>query len=46
MPEQKRQEVVKDVLGKFDFDGDGVVTREEWLEGWHRGTRLQDFGVS
>lgn len=45
VPEQKRQEVVKDVLGKFDFDVDGVVTLEEWLEGWHRGTRLQDFGL-
>lgn len=46
VPEQKRQEVVKGVLEKFDFDGDGMISREEWLEGWERGVRLQDFGVS
>lgn len=46
MPQEKRQEVVKGVLEKFDFDGDGMVTREEWFEGWEKGNRLPDFGVS
>lgn len=46
VPQEKRQEVVKGVLEKFDFDGDGMVTREEWFEGWEKGNRLPDFGVS
>ena len=46
VPEQKRQEVVKGVLEKFDLDRDGVISREEWYEGWQRGMRLPDFGVS
>lgn len=46
VPENKKQEVVRNVLEKFDLDGDGVVSREEWLEGWERGGRLLDFGVS
>lgn len=46
VPEQKRQEVVKGVMEKFDLDGDGVVSREEWNEGWEKGMRLPDFGVS
>lgn len=46
VPDQKRQEVLKGVLEKFDFDGDGMISREEWLEGWERGARLPDFGVS
>jgi len=41
----KRREVVEDVMRRFDRDGDGVVSRGEWLEGWRGGGRLQDFGV-
>jgi len=42
---EKRREVVDDVMRRFDKDGDGVVSRGEWLEGWRGGERLQDFGV-
>lgn len=42
---EKRREVVEDVMRRFDRDGDGVVGRGEWMEGWRGGERLQDFGV-
>ena len=42
---EKRREVVDDVMRRFDKDGDGVVSRGEWLGGWRGGERLQDFGV-
>ena len=30
----------------FDRDGDGVISREEWMDGWVKeGKRLPDFGV-
>jgi len=41
----KRREVMEDVMRRFDRDGDGIVTRGEWLEGWRGGERLKDFGV-
>lgn len=42
---EKRREVVDDVMRRFDRDGDGVVGRGEWMEGWRAGERLLDFGV-
>lgn len=29
----------------FDYDGDGVVSREEFMAGWRDGRRLGDFGA-
>ena len=44
--EQRKGEVVNGVLGIFDRDGDGVVGKDEWMDGWVReGKRLPDFGV-
>ena len=45
VPESKRQEVVRGVLELFDQNGDGIVSRDEWVVGWGRGARLPDFGV-
>lgn len=45
VPESKRQEVVRGVLELFDQNGDGIVSRDEWVMGWGRGARLPDFGV-
>ena len=45
MPPQKSLEVVNGVLKIFDQNADGVISRDEWLEGWRRGARLPDFGV-
>lgn len=45
VPESKRQEVVRGVLDLFDQNGDGIVSRDEWVVGWGRGGRLPDFGV-
>lgn len=45
VPESKRQEVVRGVLDQFDQNGDGIVSRDEWVVGWGRGGRLPDFGV-
>ena len=47
--EEKKKGVVAVVMGLFDRDGDGVISREEFVDGW-RGVgeeekRLPDFGV-
>lgn len=44
--ETKRREVVAGVLATFDEDGDGRVSRSEWLRGVGKGQGLRDFGVS
>ncbi|KAL6719424.1 hypothetical protein ACLMJK_003664 [Lecanora helva] len=42
----KKEDITKIVVEIFDRDGDGMVSREEWMEGWVReGKRLPDFGV-
>lgn len=28
----------------FDYNGDGVVSREEFMAGWREGRRLGDYG--
>ena len=46
MPLEKKTNVVQEVIGIFDKDGDGAVSREEWMDGWLKdGKRLPDFGV-
>ena len=44
--EEKKIEVVRTTMERFDEDGDGVVSRGEWMDGWRAGKRLEDFGVS
>ena len=45
--EGKKTDIVKIVVEMFDKDGDGAVSREEWMDGWVKeGKRLPDFGVS
>ena len=45
--ESKKAEDVGVVLTIFDRDGDGSISRDEFVEGWkNEGKRLPDFGVS
>jgi len=42
----KKQDIIKIVVEIFDRDGDGMISREEWIDGWVKdGKRLPDFGV-
>ena len=44
--ESKKADVVRTVKELFDKDGDGVISREEWMDRWVKdGKRLPDFGV-
>ena len=43
--EEKKAEVVKRTLEDFDRGHDGMVERDEWLQGWRAGKRLEDFGL-
>lgn len=43
--EERKARVVREVLDLFDENGDGVVSRGEWLSAWGRGKRLPDSGV-
>ena len=43
---KKKEDIVHDVIEQFDKNGDGTVSREEFITGWKEGRRLQDFGVS
>lgn len=44
--EGRKKDIVQIVVDIFDGDGDGVVSREEWMVGWvGGGKRLPDFGV-
>lgn len=45
VPPGKKQDVIRDVLDIFDESGDGVVSWDEWIQGWRKGKRLPDFGV-
>ena len=46
VPLEKKSNSVQEVIGMFDKDGDGVISREEWMDGWVKeGKRLPDFGV-
>lgn len=47
VPMEKKSNAVQEVIGMFDRDGDGGISREEWMDGWVKdGKRLPDFGVS
>jgi len=42
----KKEDITKIVVEIFDRNGDGMISREEWIEGWVKdGKRLPDFGV-
>ena len=44
--EGRKGDIVQIAQGIFDRNEDGVVTREEWMDGWVKeGKRLPDFGV-
>lgn len=44
--EGRKGDIVQIAQGIFDQNGDGVVTREEWMDGWVKeGKRLPDFGT-
>lgn len=43
--DEKRREVIHDVLDRFDRDHDGYVTRTEFMDTWREGQRLKDFGL-
>ena len=43
--QEKRGEVVREVLKLLDTDGSGQVTRDEWMVFCARGGKLPDFGV-
>ena len=46
VPLEKKTNAVQEVIGIFDKDGDGAVSKEEWIDGWLKdGKRLPDFGV-
>ena len=44
--EGRKGDIVQIAQGIFDRNEDGVITREEWMDGWVKeGKRLPDFGV-
>ena len=44
--EEKKREVVAGVLQTFDKDGDGTISKAEFVDGWFMdGKRLADYGV-
>lgn len=46
VPAEKKINAVNEVIGMFDKDGDGGISKEEWMDGWVKdGKRLPDFGV-
>lgn len=44
--EDKRAEVVKEILKLCDTNGNGIVERKEWMKFSEGGGKLPDFGVS
>ena len=46
VPQEKKTSAVQEVVQLFDKDGDGAISREEWMDGWVKeGKRLPDLGV-
>ena len=46
VPLSKKESIVAEVLQVWDVDGDGRISRDEWMKGWSgQGKRLKDFGT-
>lgn len=46
VPSSKKESIVTEVLQVWDADGDGRISRDEWMKGWvGQGKRLKDFGT-
>lgn len=45
VPQQKRDEVLKEVLKLVDRNGDGKIDRAEWMQFCAENKKLPDFGV-
>ena len=46
VPQERKTVAVQQVVDLFDKDGDGAISREEWMDGWVKeGKRLPDLGV-
>lgn len=46
VPQEKKTSAVQEVVQLFDKDGDGAISRDEWMVGWVKeGKRLPDLGV-
>lgn len=41
----RRDEIVADVLARFDADRNGRIELDEWSGAWARGERLKDWGI-
>ena len=46
VPQERKSSAVQEVVQLFDKDGDGAISRDEWMDGWVKeGKRLPDLGV-
>lgn len=45
IPQAKKDDVVRIVFQMYDKDGDGFITKDEYLEGINSGLKLPDFGT-
>ena len=46
VPQERKTSGVQEVVQLFDKDGDGAISRDEWMDGWVKeGKRLPDLGV-
>lgn len=45
IPQTKKDDVVRIVFQMYDKDGDGFITKDEYLEGINSGLKLPDFGT-
>ena len=46
VPQERKTSAVQEVVQLFDKDGDGAISRDEWMDGWVKeGKRLPDLGV-
>ena len=45
VPQRRRDEILSELLKLLDTDGDGVVSRDEWMAFMKSGGRLPDLGT-
>ena len=45
IPEEKKHEVIQEVLKLYDTDNDGVISLHEWHQATDNGVKLPDFGL-